>query len=102
MRFALRVPTVNVSVVDLTFQAKRETSLSEVNAIVKAASDGQVLAYNEEPLVSTDFNHQSASSNFDATQTRVNGNLVKILTWYDNEWGFSCRMIDTALAMMKA
>lgn len=100
--FALRVPTLNVSVVDLTFDASKNTTVEEVNAIVKAASDGMVLDYNEEPLVSTDFNHQPASSIFDATQTRVNGNLVKILTWYDNEWGFSCRMLDTAIAMMEA
>jgi glyceraldehyde 3-phosphate dehydrogenase len=100
--FALRVPTVNVSVVDLTFEASRETSVEEVNNIVKQASDNYVLDYNEEPLVSIDFNHSPASSSFDATQTRVNGNLVKILTWYDNEWGFSVRMIDTAIAMMKA
>ncbi len=101
--FAMRVPTVNVSVVDLTFTAARETSVDEVNAIIKAAADEHVLAYNDEPLVSTDFNHHSASSIFDSTQTRViGGNLVKIVTWYDNEWGFSCRMLDTALAMMKA
>lgn len=100
--FALRVPTVNVSVVDLTFEASRDTTVEEVNEIVKKASDNYVLDYNEEPLVSIDFNHSPASSTFDATQTRVNGNLVKILTWYDNEWGFSVRMIDTAIAMMKA
>lgn len=100
--FALRVPTLNVSVVDFTFEASRETSIDEVNAIVRTAADDMVLDYNDEPLVSTDFNHQPASSIFDATQTRVNGNLVKILTWYDNEWGFSVRMLDTALAMMKA
>jgi len=101
--FALRVPTVNVSVVDLTFEAGRDTTVEEVNEIVKKASDNYVLDFNVEPLVSTDFNHSPASSSFDATQTRViEGNMVKILTWYDNEWGFSVRMIDTALAMMKA
>jgi len=100
--FALRVPTLNVSVVDLTFEADKETSVEEVNAIMKAASDSVVLDYNDEPLVSIDFNHMPASSTFDSTQTRVNGNLVKVLAWYDNEWGFSCRMIDTALAMMEA
>ncbi len=100
--FALRVPTLNVSVVDLTFEAERETSVEEINEIMKEAADGVVLDYNVEPLVSVDFNHMPASSTFDATQTRVNKNLVKVLTWYDNEWGFSCRMIDTALAMMAA
>ncbi|MEE4244478.1 MAG: type I glyceraldehyde-3-phosphate dehydrogenase [Kangiellaceae bacterium] len=101
--FAMRVPTLNVSTVDLTFTASRDTTVEEVNEIIKKAADEHVLAYNDEPLVSTDFNHHSASSIFDATQTRViGGNLVKIVTWYDNEWGFSCRMIDTALAMMKA
>lgn len=100
--FALRVPTLNVSVVDLTFEAGKETTVEEVNAIMKAAADGIVLDYNDEPLVSIDFNHMPASSTFDSTQTRVNGNLVKVLAWYDNEWGFSCRMIDTALAMMAA
>ncbi len=100
--FALRVPTLNVSVVDLTFEAERETSVEEINEIMQKASDGVVLDYNVEPLVSVDFNHMPASSSFDATQTRVNKNLVKVLAWYDNEWGFSCRMIDTALAMMAA
>ena len=101
--FAMRVPTANVSCVDLTFVASRSTSVDEVNDILKRAADGYVLAYNDEPLVSIDFNHTVASSTFDATQTRVqNGNLVKIVTWYDNEWGFSCRMLDTAIAMMKA
>lgn len=100
--FALRVPTLNVSVVDLTFEADRETTVEEVNQLMKAASDSVVLDYNDEPLVSIDFNHMPASSTFDSTQTRVNGNLVKVLAWYDNEWGFSCRMIDTALAMMAA
>jgi len=103
--FAMRVPTINVSVVDLTFIASRETSKDEVNAIVKAASDGElkgVLNYNTAPLVSVDFNHDPASSTFDATQTRVIGNLVKVLSWYDNEWGFSNRMLDTTVALMNA
>lgn len=104
--FAMRVPTANVSVVDLTFTAARDTTVEEVNAIVKEASDGKlkgILGYNTEPLVSTDFNHDPHSSIFDATQTRiVGGNLVKILAWYDNEWGFSCRMLDNAEAMMAA
>jgi glyceraldehyde 3-phosphate dehydrogenase (phosphorylating) len=100
--FALRVPTLNVSVVDLTFEAAKDTSVEEVNSIMKQAADGVVLDYNDEPLVSIDFNHMPASSTFDSTQTRVQGNLVKVLAWYDNEWGFSCRMLDTALAMMAA
>ncbi|MEE4379543.1 MAG: type I glyceraldehyde-3-phosphate dehydrogenase [Candidatus Competibacteraceae bacterium] len=103
--FAMRVPTINVSVVDLCFVAGRETTVAEVNAIAKAASEGEqkgVLNYNVEPLVSIDFNHDPASSTFDSTQTRVIGNLVKILAWYDNEWGFSCRMLDTTKALMNA
>ncbi len=103
--FAIRVPTINVSVVDLTFVAKRETTVQEVNEIVKAASSGElksILNYNTEPLVSVDFNHNPASSTFDATETKVIGNLVKVLSWYDNEWGFSNRMLDTSLAMMNA
>jgi glyceraldehyde 3-phosphate dehydrogenase len=100
--FALRVPTANVSVVDLTFDAARHTSVEEVNALVKEAADGIVVDYNDEPLVSIDFNHTPASATFDATQTRVHDDLVKVIVWYDNEWGFSCRMIDTALAMMAA
>ncbi len=104
--FAMRVPTANVSVVDLTFTAARDTTVEEVNAIIKEASEGKlkgILGYNEEPLVSHDFNHDPHSSIFDATQTRiVGGNLVKILSWYDNEWGFSCRMLDNAEAMMVA
>ena len=104
--YAMRVPTPNVSAVDLTFVAARPTTVEEVNTILKAASEGElkgILAYNTEPLVSVDFNHTTVSSTFDATQTRVNnGTLVKILSWYDNEWGFSCRMLDTATAMMNA
>ncbi|TMP88572.1 type I glyceraldehyde-3-phosphate dehydrogenase [Pseudoalteromonas ruthenica] len=94
---AVRVPTINVSLVDLTFVAKRGTSASEVNEIVKAAAQGamsQVLDYNELPLVSIDFNHNPASSVFDSTQTKVDGKLVKVMAWYDNEWGFSNRMLD--------
>ena len=104
--FAMRVPTINVSVVDLTFVAARNTTKDEVNALVKAASEGAlkgILGYSTEPLVSSDFNHDSHSSVFDAPQTRVtNGNLVKVLSWYDNEWGFSNRMLDTTVALMNA
>jgi glyceraldehyde 3-phosphate dehydrogenase len=105
--YALRVPTINVSVVDLTFFAGRATSVDEVNALLKAASEGALgglLGYNTAPLVSVDFNHDPRSSVFDSTQTRVSpdGRLVKVLSWYDNEWGFSNRMLDTALAMMSA
>ncbi len=102
---AVRVPTINVSLVDLTFIAKRETSIEEVNAAVKAvASEGvmsDVLEYNESPLVSIDFNHNPASSVFDATQTKVDGKLVKVMAWYDNEWGFSNRMLDQVDALAK-
>jgi len=101
--FAMRVPTINVSIVDLTFTAGRETSVEEINEIVKKAADGKVLAYTEAPLVSVDFNHTSTSSNFDAGMTRVmGGTLVKACSWYDNEWGFSNRMLDTTLAAMQA
>ena len=103
--FAIRVPTPNVSVVDLTFIAGRDTSKDEVNAILKEASEGPlkgILGYNTESLVSSDFNHTTTSSNFDATQTQVIGNLVKVLSWYDNEWGFSNRMLDTTVALMNA
>jgi glyceraldehyde 3-phosphate dehydrogenase len=92
-------------VVDLSFIAKRETTVEEINAAMKAAAEGElkgVLGYNELPLVSVDFNHNPASSTFDAGLTRVNGNLVKVLSWYDNEWGFSCRMLDTTMALMNA
>ncbi len=101
--FAMRVPTINVSIVDLSFVAKRDTTVQEVNDILKQASEGElksVLAYNVEPLVSIDFNHNPASAVFDSTQTKVIGNLVKVLAWYDNEWGFSNRMLDTAKAFM--
>lgn len=103
--FAIRVPTINVSLVDLSFVAARETTADEVNAILKEASEGAlkgVLTYNVEPLVSVDFNHNPASSNFDATLTKVSGNLVKVSSWYDNEWGFSNRMLDTTVALMAA
>jgi len=103
--FAIRVPTINVSLVDLSFIAKRETSVEEVNAILKKASEGSlkgILDYNTEPLVSSDFNHNAASSTFDATLTKVSGTLVKVTSWYDNEWGFSNRMLDTTVALMAA
>lgn len=100
--FAIRVPTINVSVVDFTFQAKRETSVDEINKILKdAAQNGPlkgILLTNSEPLVSVDFNHNPASSIVDLSETKVIGNLVKILSWYDNEWGFSNRMLDTTKA----
>lgn len=97
--FAVRVPTINVSVVDLTFEANKETSANEVNDIIRKAASGpmkEVLAFNEEQLVSVDFNHHPASAIFDTVGTKVIGNLVKILAWYDNEWGFSNRMLDVA------
>ncbi len=103
--FAMRVPTINVSVVDLTFLASRETSVAEVNDIVKNAANGElkgILEYNEDPLVSVDFNHNPASSTFDATQTKVIGRTVKVLSWYDNEWGFSNRMLDTTYTLATA
>ncbi|WP_447555996.1 type I glyceraldehyde-3-phosphate dehydrogenase [Vreelandella sp. EE22] len=99
---AVRVPVINVSLVDLTFTAGRDTTKEEINAIMeKAAADSKVLAVNAQPLVSIDFNHDANSSTFDANHTRVNGRLVKIMAWYDNEWGFSNRMLDTALAMQR-
>ena len=104
--FAVRVPTINVSLVDLTFSAKRATSVEEVNQSLKEAAAGPmrgILAYNSEPLVSVDFNHNAHSAIFDATLTKVvDGTLVKVCAWYDNEWGFSNRMIDTTLAWSKA
>jgi glyceraldehyde 3-phosphate dehydrogenase len=100
---AIRVPTPNVSCVDLTFEASRDTTVEEVNAAIRAAADGPlngVLAYTDLPMVSTDFNHDPASSTFHNDQTKVlDGNMVRILTWYDNEWGFSNRMLDTAVKM---
>ncbi|MCA1245993.1 type I glyceraldehyde-3-phosphate dehydrogenase [Massilia sp. MS-15] len=103
--FAIRVPTINVSIVDLSFIAKRDTTVEEVNQIMKSASEGAlkgILTYNTDPLVSVDFNHNPASSNFDATLTKVSGRLVKVSSWYDNEWGFSNRMLDTTVALMNA
>jgi glyceraldehyde 3-phosphate dehydrogenase len=105
--FAVRVPTINVSLVDLTFTAARATSVEEINGLMKAAAGAGdlqgVLAYNEAPLVSVDFNHDAHSSTFDATLTKVvGGTLVKVCAWYDNEWGFSNRMLDTTIAWSKA
>ena len=104
--YAMRVPTLNVSIVDLSFVAERETSVEEINSVMKEAAEGElkgVLAYNDEPLVSIDFNHDPASSTFDAGLTKVmEGTLVKVCAWYDNEWGFSNRMLDTAVALMNA
>ena len=104
--FAVRVPTINVSLVDLSFVAARATSKDEINQILKAASEGElkgILAYNDGPLVSMDFNHTTVSSTYDATLTKVTGGtLVKVLSWYDNEWGFSNRMLDTTVALMNA
>jgi len=104
--FAIRVPTINVSLVDLSFTAARATSVEEIHRIVRAAADGPlkgVLAYNDQPLVSVDFNHDAASSTYDATLTKViQGTLVKVCSWYDNEWGFSNRMLDTTVAWSQA
>lgn len=103
--YAIRVPTINVSVVDLTFVAAGDTTVEEVNAILKEASEGAlkgILTYQTEPLVSVDFNHNPASSNVDAPLTKVSGRLVKVASWYDNEWGFSNRMLDTTVALMAA
>ncbi len=104
--FAVRVPTINVSLVDLTFTAARETTKDEIHAIMKEAANGElkgVLNYNDKPLVSMDFNHDPASSTYDATLTKIiNGKLVKVLAWYDNEWGFSNRMLDTTVALISA
>lgn len=105
--FAVRVPTINVSLVDLTFTAGRDTTVEEINGLMKAAAGAGplqgVLAYTEAPLVSVDYNHDAHSSTFDGTMTKViGGNLVKVCAWYDNEWGFSNRMLDTTLAWSKA
>jgi glyceraldehyde 3-phosphate dehydrogenase len=105
--FAVRVPTINVSLVDLSFIAGRATSVDEINSIMKAAAAGgplaAVLAYTDEPLVSVDFNHDPHSSVFDSSLTKViGGTLVKACSWYDNEWGFSNRMLDTTLAWSRA
>ncbi len=97
--FALRVPVMNVSTVDLTFTASRNTSVEEVNQILRNAADGKILCVNELPLVSCDFNHHSASAIVDLKQTKVMNNLVKVMAWYDNEWGFANRMLDTAYQM---
>ncbi|NOR70780.1 MAG: type I glyceraldehyde-3-phosphate dehydrogenase [Methylomarinum sp.] len=104
--FAMRVPVINVSVVDLTFTASRDTTVEEINEILTAASEGPlkgILNINAKPLVSIDFNHDPASSTYDKSLTKVlNGRLVKVLSWYDNEWGFSNRMLDTTIALMNA
>ena len=102
---AVRVPTANVSLIDLNMITSRETSVEEINQLIQTAANGKmmgVLSYIQEPLVSIDFNHHPASSCFDASQTSVNGNLVKVMAWYDNEWGFSNRMLDTSIALMAA
>ncbi|WP_295757303.1 type I glyceraldehyde-3-phosphate dehydrogenase [Undibacterium sp.] len=103
--YAIRVPTINVSMVDLSFIAGRDTSIEEINTVLKAASEGAlkgILDYNTAPLVSVDFNHNPASSTYDETLTKVSGRLVKVSSWYDNEWGFSNRMLDTTVALMGA
>jgi glyceraldehyde 3-phosphate dehydrogenase len=103
--YAMRVPTINVSIVDLSFVAARDTSVDEINAIMKAAAEGPlkgVLDYSDAPLVSVDYNHNPASSTYDASLTKVSGRLVKVSSWYDNEWGFSNRMLDTTMALMSA
>ncbi|EAQ95997.2 Glyceraldehyde-3-phosphate dehydrogenase/erythrose-4-phosphate dehydrogenase [Congregibacter litoralis KT71] len=99
---AVRIPTINVSLVDLSFIAERDTSADEVNAIMSAAAKGPlgcVLDVNEAPLVSIDFNHCAASCVFDANHSKANGNLVKVMAWYDNEWGFANRMLDNCMAL---
>jgi glyceraldehyde 3-phosphate dehydrogenase len=104
--FAIRVPTINVSLVDLSFTAARKTTVQEIHDTVKAAASGSmkgILEYSDAPLVSVDFNHDPASSTYDATLTKViEGTMVKVCSWYDNEWGFSNRMLDTTLAWSKA
>ncbi|MBM3202455.1 type I glyceraldehyde-3-phosphate dehydrogenase [Candidatus Woesearchaeota archaeon] len=104
--FAIRVPTINVSLVDLSFVAARNTSKDEINDLLRAASEGPlqgILGYNDLPLVSMDFNHDPRSSIYEASLTKVmQGNMVKVLAWYDNEWGFSNRMLDTTVALMNA
>lgn len=103
--FAMRVPTINVSVVDLCFTAGKDTSVDEINSILKSASEKSngILAYNDKPLVSIDFNHNPASSIYESSLTKVTeGNFVKVLAWYDNEWGFSNRMLDTTVALCNA
>jgi glyceraldehyde 3-phosphate dehydrogenase len=103
--YAMRVPTINVSIVDLSFIAARDTSVEEIHSIIRKASEGSlkgILAYSDGPLVSVDFNHNPHSSNYDATLTKVSGRLVKVNSWYDNEWGFSNRMLDTTVALVNA
>jgi glyceraldehyde 3-phosphate dehydrogenase len=104
--FAIRVPTINVSMVDLTFQAARETSREEIEQVLEEAAQGRlqdILGINREPLVSIDFNHDPRSSVYESSLTRViDGRLVKVCAWYDNEWGFSNRMLDTTVAFVNA
>jgi glyceraldehyde 3-phosphate dehydrogenase len=104
--FAVRVPTINVSMVDLTFSASRETNKDEIDAILRSASEQElkgILNFNDKPLVSVDFNHDPASSTYESALTKViDGKLVKVVSWYDNEWGFSNRMLDTTLALVNA
>ena len=101
--FSIRVPTINVSIVDLTFVSAKKTSVEEVNQILQKSADGKILDYSDEPLVSADYNHISTSSTVDAGMTRVTGStLVKVCAWYDNEWGFSNRMLDTTVALINA
>ena len=103
--FAIRVPTINVSMVDLSFTASRDTSVDEINKVMREASNGPlkgILNFSDAPLVSVDFNHDPASGTYDASMTRVVGRLVKVCSWYDNEWGFSNRMLDTTIALMAA
>lgn len=100
---AVRVPTINVSLIDFSFIAGKETSVDEINQAVRAAADNsQVLGYNTEKLVSIDFNHNALSGIFDANHTRVLGRHVKVMAWHDNEWGFSNRMLDSAIALLQA
>jgi glyceraldehyde 3-phosphate dehydrogenase len=104
--FSVRVPTINVSLVDLSFVAKRATSIAEINAVMKEAANGAfkgILAYTDQPLVSVDFNHDPHSATYDEGMTKViEGTMVKVCAWYDNEWGFSNRMLDTTVAWAKA
>ena len=104
--YAVRVPTINVSMVDLSFQAARETSVKEINTLMREAAEGpmkKILAWTDAPLVSVDFNHDPASATFDASLTKIiDGTLAKVVAWYDNEWGFSNRMLDTTVALMQA
>lgn len=100
--YAIRIPTINVSLVDLSILVEREISVEAINEVLRAASEGPlkgILGYNDEPLVSSDFNHDDRSSIYDASLTRVSGQLAKVFAWYDNEWGFSCRMVDMALLL---